>query len=593
MGALDRSDAERRLWDAFPDRALADLGNGAGGADGAGQWGPERVVRGDVIAALLLGARKPRAGRVPAVRLSGARVTGPIDVSDGEVIASLELTDCYLESVPSFSGASCREVRLAGCRLPGFNGRLVQVRGSLRLSSCLVEGPVVLRNAHIQGSLHLNGSRLRAAGPDGAGWPRAAPEAVSAGGIHVDAALFARDLDVQGTLRLIGGTFSGGMFMEGARFSCPGGHTITGDNLTVPDHADLSRTVHAGTLSLRGARFGSLALEGATLDNPGGYALHAEHLDVSTYLHGTGGLTADGEVCLNDAHVGSLLDFTGARLRNPGGTALAATGLRADAVMNCGGGFEASGQVELYHARVGQHLSFEGARLSNPGGTAVWAEQLQARELMLATAQPVDGTIDLRDAQVGVLHDDPAAWPASLLLSGLAYDALDPPLTAAARLDWLSRDPGYAPGVYEQLSGMYRRLGHGEQARDVQLEKQRRRRLALPPASRVWGYLQDWTVGYGYRPVRAAAGLMLLWAIGSLVFGVHHPPPAAGADPRTFEPVIYTLGLLLPVIDFQQEDTFTPQGAEAWLAFLLIAAGWILTTTVAAAILRGLRGERD
>ena len=86
---------------------------------------------------------------------------------------------------------------------------------------------------------------------------------------------------------------------------------------------------------------------------------------------------------------------------------------------------------------------------------------------------------------------------------------------------------------------------------------------------------------------------MLLWAIGSLVFGLHHPPPADGADPRTFQPVIYTLGLLLPVIDFQQEDTFTPQGAQSWLAFLLIAAGWILTTTVAAAILRGLRGERD
>jgi hypothetical protein len=84
---------------------------------------------------------------------------------------------------------------------------------------------------------------------------------------------------------------------------------------------------------------------------------------------------------------------------------------------------------------------------------------------------------------------------------------------------------------------------------------------------------------------------MLLWAIGSLAFSLHHPPPADGADPRTFQPVIYTLGLLLPVIDFQQEDTFTPQGAQSWLAFLLIAAGWILTTTVAAAILRGLRGE--
>jgi hypothetical protein len=37
----------------------------------------------------------------------------------------------------------------------------------------------------------------------------------------------------------------------------------------------------------------------------------------------------------------------------------------------------------------------------------------------------------------------------------------------------------------------------------------------------------------------------------------------------------------------------TWQGAESWLAFVLIAAGWILTTTVAASIVRALRREGD
>jgi hypothetical protein len=223
---------------------------------------------------------------------------------------------------------------------------------------------------------------------------------------------------------------------------------------------------------------------------------------------------------------------------------------------------------------------------------ALWAEQLEAKELMLQTVQPADGTVDLHDARIGVLHDDPAAWPAAVRLEGLRYESLDPALSGDQRLGWLSRDAGgYVPSAYEQLAAMYRRLGRGEQARVIQLAKQRRRRPTLSPAARVWSYLQDWTVGYGYRPGRAAAGLILLWAVGSLAFSLHHPPPTAGADPRTFQPVIYTLGLLMPVIDFQQEDTFTPQGAQSWLAFVLIAAGWILTTTVAAAILRGLRGE--
>jgi len=88
-------------------------------------------VHGEVIAALLLGARRPKAGRVPRVRLAGARIVGPIDVSGG---------------APVFDRATCRQVRLDDCVLPGFTGRLLDARGSLRLESCDVRGPVVLRN---------------------------------------------------------------------------------------------------------------------------------------------------------------------------------------------------------------------------------------------------------------------------------------------------------------------------------------------------------------------------------------------------------------------------------------------------------------
>ncbi len=586
MREFDLSEAEQRVWDAFPVRSLVDLGgepDDPADLASAADWGADRTVRGEVIAALLLGAAAAEPGRVPGVRLAGARIAGVIDVSDGEVAATLDLVGCFIDSPPDFDGASCRTIRLVGCVLPGFTAKQAEVRGSLRFESCAVSGCIVVRNTRLAGSLHLSGSRLGCAGG----------EALSAGGITASGALYAGGLRVEGNLRLIGGTFNGGVFLDGARLSHPDGDTITGDGITVRSVVDLSRTVHDGTLSLRGAHVGSLTLEGATLRNPGGYALHADHLEVSTYLHGTGGLTADGEICLNDAHIGTILDLKGARLRNPGGTCLNAIGIRVDAVMNCCRDFEGTGKIELYHARIGHRLCFKRARLSNPGGLVIWGEQLQTRELMLQTAGPPDGTIDLRDARIGVLHDEPASWPGTLLLAGFDYDTLDPPLTGRRRLDWLERDPsGNLPG-YEQLSGMYRGLGQGEQVRTVQLAKQRRRRQSLPRIPRAWGYLQDWTVGYGYRPARAAACLLALWAIGAVVFGLHHPPPADGADPRTFQPVIYTLGLLLPVVDFQQEDTFTPQGAQSWLAFVLIATGWILTTTVAASIVRALRREGE
>jgi hypothetical protein len=50
--------------------------------------------------------------------------------------------------------------------------------------------------------------------------------------------------------------------------------------------------------------------------------------------------------------------------------------------------------------------------------------------------------------------------------------------------------------------------------------------------------------------------------------------------------LIYTLDLLLPVIDFGQEHAFRPTGLWQWFAYALIASGWILATTVVAGITR-------
>jgi hypothetical protein len=50
--------------------------------------------------------------------------------------------------------------------------------------------------------------------------------------------------------------------------------------------------------------------------------------------------------------------------------------------------------------------------------------------------------------------------------------------------------------------------------------------------------------------------------------------------------VIYTLDLLLPVVDLGQKHAFDPGGAEQWFSYVLIAAGWLLATTIAAGVAR-------
>lgn len=63
--------------------------------------------------------------------------------------------------------------------------------------------------------------------------------------------------------------------------------------------------------------------------------------------------------------------------------------------------------------------------------------------------------------------------------------------------------------------------------------------------------------------------------------------PGEGAP---FQPLVYTLGLLVPIGGLGQRTAWywadpTPQ----WLAYALIAFGWILTTAVIAGLTRTLQ----
>ena len=155
-------------------------------------------------------------------------------------------------------------------------------------------------------------------------------------------------------------------------------------------------------------------------------------------------------------------------------------------------------------------------------------------------------------------------------LDGLVYETLDPHLPAAQRLAWLRRDEdGYVPQPYEQLAAAYRRLGHDTDARRVLLAKQRLRRNTLSAMGRFWGFVQDWTVGYGYQPARAMTWLLTLLCVGTVVFSISPPRPVHTGEAPHFNAFIYALDLLLPIVSFGQQSAWNPAGADQWLAYFL------------------------
>jgi hypothetical protein len=330
-----------------------------------------------------------------------------------------------------------------------------------------------------------------------------------------------------------------------------------------------------------------------------GPALFAEAMQVEQDVLLGGGFEADGSgedgaVCLTGARIGGRLDLTGAQLRSrgdeQGGQVALNAGRLAVGGDILGNSVTCQGKVCLDNAEVAGSIHLKEAWLSDSAEWQLTCQHLKAHEVVLLTSEPIKG-VDLRHARIDLLRDDPEKLPERLRLDGLTYSALEPPGTSKQRQGWLDLDPcGYRPQPYEQLASWYRQLGNDSEARKVLLAKQRRRRRGLGPIPKAWGYLQDFMVGYGYVPWFAVLWLIALLAVGTLAFSIQHPAPVHDPHPA-FVPLIYTLDLLLPVIDFGQRNQFNPHGAWAWLAYGLIAAGWILATTVAAGITRALRRQ--
>ncbi|MFG2578174.1 membrane-associated oxidoreductase [Streptomyces malaysiensis] len=358
---------------------------------------------------------------------------------------------------------------------------------------------------------------------------------------------------------------------------------------TVDGNLDLMNCRVQGGVSVHDARIsGSLLLQGAHLSHADGVALNATRVETKGIV-GTEGFRADGELRLFQARLGEGLHLRGATLRHPGGEALSATGIQVPTDIDCGEGFRAAGAITLTSATVGGTVSFDTASLTPTRGNALSCAHLQAGELLLRPA-PASGGVDLRHAAIGVLrlHDDPHEQP-PLRLDGLVYRSLEPHHPVDHHLELLSRDPdGYRPQPYQQLATVHQSIGQDRDARTVLLTRQRRRRTTLPWYARAWGYVQDATVGYGYLPERAAVWLLALLATGATVFGLYRPHPLGGTPHPVFHPVMYSLDLLLPVVDFGQERTFQPMGPTQWVAWLLIGAGWLLATALAAGVTRVL-----
>lgn len=465
-------------------------------------------LRAGFLACLARGAAGPQFdGR--RIEILGAWVQGRLNLVDAAVPMSLWFYRCHFDTTPLLDGARITgSLGFPDCSLPGLRAEACSIAGDLALNAgCAIRGDLRLARAVIGRDLDCERLVLRAPGRD----PALKRRPFVADGVRIGGNLVLGDgFEADGEVRLVGARIAGDLRI---------GKACLGANLCPS-----------------GAR---------------GAALNLDRVNVAGHALLNRGLSAAGAVRLNGARIEGDLDFSGAEIDRIG-----------DAT------WDESAALSLVRANV--------------GGTLVLREQ----RLPLRAAT-------LADAQVGALADDASTWGERLVLDGLRYRRLAPgaPTDAEFRHAWLAQqvpahlDDDFRPAPWRRLIRVLRRHGDHESARRLAIAREQHLRAigrvgrGLPGA---WRALSNaahaaygLAAGYGHRPQRLLAMLALTWASCAFVYlGAAErgamaprssfearPAAAAAAADADFNPFVYSLDLMLPLVDLRQARGWAAVGA--------------------------------
>lgn len=449
------------------------------------------------------------------------------------------------------------------------------IEGVLTLDFCTLPGPLQLWHCHLD-QLDAREAQLPRLDLQGS-WVAAG---INADGIRVAGSVFMRNgFSATGGVRLLGAEIGGDLDCNNGRFNNEGAKALSFDRATINGSVFLKDKFNAsGEVRLPGAQIGSnLSCRNGRFDNKGAKALTFDRANIK------------GNVFLN-------------------------------------GKFNATGEVRLLGAQIGGDLNCTDGSFDNEGGSALnlQSADITGGMLLRGTFAP-KGALVFTAAQIGSLVDRAECWsgPGQMLLDGLTVGLLTggAPTSGAERVAWLKRQrpnhltSDFRPQPWEEMIRVLRAMGHEEDAKIVAIAKQEQMRAAgkfvgvARDVHWLWGAL----AGYGYRPSRLLGLMAGLWLVCATAFAVgaqhglvaptnpiiHNDLALRKAcapsswitcplpdEYTTFSPWYYSLDVILPVIDLQQEADWAPVVTEngrqkksgvllRWLMWFEILAGWL------------------
>jgi hypothetical protein len=600
-GTLDCSEA---LFENPEGVALRVSGVGTKGAlilNDSSFTGVLRLDHGDVGTSLFCEGTRLQSSSGPSLDAYELKVGGDVIIRKG-FSASGEV---LFEGAHLGGALKIQSATLQNENGVAFRGTGLTTNGALLLrDGCTVKGSVILSYAHIGSTFECD--RVTLENPSR--WSLEARELTTGGSVF-----FRRGFKAIGSVVFVGSNIGGALDCTGVAFIAPGRVAFDGTRLTVK-HSMLLRAsggrepvkvnVQGGLLLMDADIGGTLQCEGVTCEQ-----FNADRVSTKGGIRFSR-FEATGEVRLVDARIGAELNLQHVYLINKSGVNFRADGLHTAGSVTLDE-LDTQGPVSFQNADIGVDLRFTNTTVKPSVGCqdtledAFNASGMQVRgTLFWRSLHSPEGGANLEGAKIGQLCDALESWRAfgRLKLNNFSYGAFhENAMQAQERLCWLRLQKSFTAQPYEQAVQVLRRMGQEKDARYIARCKQDDLRSSgnLRWPAYLWNIFLWFTIGHGYQVWRALLISLVVILIGMVIFAladqckVMVPVKEKSTNYATFNALVYSADVFLPIIDFHQESYWLPIGAGPYaLGFriylwLHIFLGWLLTT-VGVAGLTGL-----
>ena len=259
---------------------------------------PERTLRAELLRFLILGNNNYHSHE-KGVRVSGAWVTGILDLEGCRIPRDIGLKDCRFEASPILRSAIIDNLFLDGSVLPGLQADRLEARGCISIRGATVTGEMKLSGARIGASFEADGVSITSLGTI----------ALDAGSLEVRGGILLRGANVQGGINLAAVRLGGDVNAVGGRIERPGEVALNGDAIVAGGDLALRGATIIGESRLLGARFrGDIDCSSASLSQPGGYALRLNHAAIDGAFFLRQGASIEGMLDLTATTIGAIDD---------------------------------------------------------------------------------------------------------------------------------------------------------------------------------------------------------------------------------------------------------------------------------------------